>query len=193
MPESTQNNTKNASYAKFKKGAYFFVAPYGTTLPTDNSTDLDASFKNMGFMGDGGFAFSNSSSTNTGRDANGDAIATSAGEVEKTLQCVFRELKAAGLRVVYGQENVTDENGVLTVHDKGPNSEVYSGVIEALLADGRKDRKVIPQMVPNQLGSETMSYTELVGKDMTFAVLLDGDLGDYYVDYIDSTETSKGE
>lgn len=189
----TSNNTKNASYAKFKKGSYFFIAPYGTTLPTDNTTDLDQGFKNMGFMGDGGFTFSNSSTTNTGRDANGDAIATSAGEVEKTLNCVFRELKADGLKVVYGQDNVTDANGVLTVHDKGPNSEVYSGVIEALLADGRKDRKVIPQMVPNQLGNETMSYTELVGKDMTFAVLLDGTLGDYYVDYIDSTESQKTE
>ena len=185
----TSNNTKNASYAKFKKGSYFFIAPYGTTLPTDNTTELDQGFKNMGFKGDGGCTVSNSSTTNTGRDAHGDALATSAGEVEKTLNCVFRELKADGLKVVYGQDNVTDADGVLTVHDKGPNSEVYSGVIEALLADGRKDRKVIPQMVPNQLGSETMSYTELVGKDMTFAVLLDGTLGDYYVDYIDSTET----
>lgn len=187
----TKNSTKNTGYAKFKPGSYFFVAPYGTDLPTDNTTELDEAFKNMGFMGDGGFVFSNSSSTNTGRDANGDAIATSSGEIEKTMQCVFRELKADGLKVVYGSENVTDANGVLTVHDKGPSSEVYSGVIEALLADGRKDRKVIPQMVPNQLGSETMSYTELVGKDMTFSVLLDGELGDYYVDYIDSTETTK--
>lgn len=188
----TNNNSKNASYAKFKKGSYFFIAPYGTTLPTDNKTELDTAFKNMGFMGNGGFTFSNSSSTNTGRDANGDAIATSAGEVEKTMQCIFRELKADGLKVVYGQDNVTDADGVLTVHDKGPNAEVYSAVIEALLADGRKDRKVIPQVVPNQLGNETMSYTELVGKDMTFAVLLDAKLGDYYVDYIDSTETSAG-
>lgn len=186
----TQNNTKNASYGKFKKGSYFFVAPYGTELPTDNSSDLDAAFKNMGFMGDGGFSFSNSSTTNTGRDSNGDAIATSAGEVEKTMNCIFRELKADGLKVVYGQDNVTDSNGVLTVHDKGPNSEVYSGVIEILLADNRKDRKVIPQMVPNQLGNETISYSDLVGKDMTFSVLLDGEIGDYYVDYIDSTETT---
>lgn len=185
----TPNNTANASYGKFKKGAYFLVAPYGTTLPTDNSAELDAAFKNMGFMGDGGFSFSNSSTTNTGRDSNGDAIATAAGEVEKTMNCIFRELKADGLKVVYGQDNVTDADGVLTVHDKGPNSEVYSGVIEILLADGRKDRKVIPQMVPNQLGNETISYSELVGKDMTFAVLLDGTIGDYYVDYIDSTET----
>lgn len=189
----TQNSTKNTGYAKFKPGAYFFIAPYGTTLPTDNTSQLDEAFKNMGFMGDGGFTFSNSSSTSTGRDANGDAIATSAGEIEKNLQCVFRELKADGLKVVYGQGNVTDEDGVLTVHDKGPNSELYSGVIEALLADGRKDRKVVPQMVPNQLGSETMAYNELVGKDMTFSVLMDGELGDYYVDYIDSTETKAGE
>lgn len=188
-----QNNTKNAGYAKFKTGAYFFIAPYGTALPTDNTTELNEAFENMGFMGDNGFTFGNSSSTSNGLDANGDSIATSAGEVQKTMNCIFRELKAAGLKVVYGKNNVTDENGVLTVHDKGPNSDVYSAVLEILLADGRKDRKVVPQCVPNQLGDETVAYTELVGKDMTFAVLLDPTLGDYYVDYIDSTETKKAE
>nr|DAR28307.1 MAG TPA: tail protein [Caudoviricetes sp.] len=188
MP-TTQNNTKNVSYGKFKAGAYFFIAPYGTALPTDNTTELNAAFLNMGFMGDGGFTFSNSSSTNTGYDANGDAIATSAGEIEKTMNCIFREIKEATMAVVYGQANATDATGTLTVYDKGPNSEVYSAVIEILLADGRKDRKVVPQCVPNQLGDETVNYSELVGKDVTFSVLLDGTLGAYYVDYIDSTET----
>ena len=43
MP-TTQNNTKNVSYGKFKTGAYFFIAPYGTALPPNNPTDLtDAS------------------------------------------------------------------------------------------------------------------------------------------------------
>lgn len=187
-----QNSTKNVSYGKFKPGAYFFIAPYGTTLPTDNSSELNEAFKNMGFMGDGGFTFSNSVSTSTGYDANGDSIATSSGEVTKTLNCVFREVKADGLKVCYGDDAVTDQKGVLTVHDRGPNEAKKSAVLEILLSDGRKDRKVIPQLVPNQLGSETIAYNSLVGKDMTFQILKDGELDDYMVDYIDSTETQAG-
>ena len=189
----TNNNTANVSYGKFKTGAYFFVAPYGTALPTDNTTELNAAFLNMGFLGDDGLVFSNDSSTNTGYDANGDSIATSAGEVTKTMALTFREIKEDTMAVVYGSGNVTDEDGVLTVHDKGPNSGFYSGVAEILLGDGRKDRKVIPRFSPNQLGEETLVYSSLVGKPLTCAVVKDATLGDYYVDYIDSTETTAGE
>ena len=97
------------------------------------------------------------------------------------------------MAVVYGSGNVTDEDGVLTVHDKGPNSGFYSGVAEILLGDGRKDRKVIPRFSPNQLGEETVVYSSLVGKPLTCTVVKDATLGDYYVDYIDSTETTASE
>lgn len=189
----TNNNTANVSYGKFKTGAYFFVAPYGTALPTDNTTELNAAFLNMGFLGDDGLVFSNDSSTNTGYDANGDSIATSAGEVTKTMALTFREIKEDTMAVVYGSGNVTDVDGMLTVHDKGPNSGFYSGVAEILLGDGRKDRKVIPRFSPNQLGEETIVYSALVGKPLTCSVVKDATLGDYYVDYIDSTETTASE
>lgn len=35
---STTNNTANVSVGKGKSGGYFFLAPAGTTLPTDNTT-----------------------------------------------------------------------------------------------------------------------------------------------------------
>ena len=119
---STANNTENVSYGKFKPGGYFFVAPYGTTLPTDNTSALDPAFLNMGFLSDDGITFDSSVSTNTGQDANGDTIATSAGAPEKSFQTTFREIKKDTMAVVYGLDNVTDEDGVLTVHDKGPNN-----------------------------------------------------------------------
>ncbi len=188
---STANNTANVSYGKFKSGGYFFAAPYGTTLPTDNTTALDPAFLNLGFLGDDGIVLDNSVTTSNGLDANGDTIASSAGAPTKTMAVTLREIKEASMAAVYGSGNVTDEDGLLTVHDKGPNNGVYSVVAEILLKDGRKDRKVIPQCSPNQLGSETINYNSLVGKPLTWAIMLDDDLGDYMVDYIDSTETEK--
>ena len=188
----TQNNTKNVSYGKFKTGAYFFVAPYGTTLPTDNSTPLDPAFKNMGFMGDDGFSFDNSVTTNTAQDANGDTIASDSAAPTKTMTTTFREIKKDSMAVVYGSANVTDEGGVLTIHDKGPNNETLSAVIEILLKDGRKDRKVIESCSPNQLGSESIVYNSLVGKQLTWSISKGETTGDYMVDYVDSTETQAG-
>lgn len=186
---STQNNTANVSYGKFKSGGYFFLAPAGTVLPTDNSTPLAATFLNMGFLGDDGVNFSDSSSTETAYDANGDSIATSQGEIEKTFTVTFREIKKNSLAVLYGSANVTDANGKLTVHDKGPNSATYVGVFEILLKDGRKWRRIVPQCQPGELGDQTIAYNELVGREITMTALLDSTSGSYYIDYIDSTET----
>lgn len=186
---STANSTANVSYGKFLSGGYFFLAPSGTTLPTDNTTPLDAAFLNMGFLGDDGVNFSDSSSTENAYDANGDSIATSQGEIEKTFTVTFREIKKDSLAVLYGSANVTDANGKLTVHDKGPNDATYVGVFEIRLKDGRKWRRVVPQCQPGELGDQTIVYNELVGRELTMAALLDSTSGSYYIDYIDSTET----
>lgn len=185
---STANSTANVSYGKFLTGGYFFMAPAGTTLPTDNTTALDAAFLNIGFLGDDGVNFSDSSSTENAFDANGDAIATSQGEIEKTFTVTFREIKKDSLAVLYGSANVTDADGVLTVHDKGPNSATYVAVFEIRLKDGRKWRRVVPQCQPGELGDQTIVYNELVGRELTMAALLDSTSGSYYIDYIDSTE-----
>lgn len=186
---STANSTANVSYGKFLSGGYFFLAPAGTTLPTDNTTPLDAAFLNMGFLGDDGVNFSDSSSTENAFDANGDSIATSQGEIEKTFTVTFREIKKDSLAVLYGSANVTDADGKLTVHDKGPNDATYVGVFEIRLKDGRKWRRVVPQCQPGELGDQTIVYNELVGRELTMAALLDSTSGSYYIDYIDSTET----
>lgn len=188
MP-STANNTANVSVGKGKSGGYFFLAPSGTTLPTDNSTTLDAAFLNMGFLGDDGAVFSDSSSTDTYYDLNGDSIETSNGEIEKTFTVTFREIKKDSLAVINGTANVTDTEGKLTVHDKGPNDATYVGVFEFLLKNGRKWRRVVPQCKPGELGDMTIVYNELVGREITMAALLDATTGDYYIDYYDSTET----
>ena len=186
---STANNTANVSVGKGKSGGYFFLAPAGTALPNDNSTPLAATFLNMGFLGDDGAVFSDSSSVDTYYDLNGDAIETSNGEIEKTFTVTFREIKKDSLAVLYGTANVSDPTGKLTVHDKGPNDATYVGVFEFLLKNGRKWRRVVPQCKVGELGDMTIVYNELVGREITMTALLDATKGGYYIDYYDSTET----
>ena len=187
---STPNNTQNVSYGKGVAGGYFFLAPYGSTAPTDNTTTLDAAFLNMGYLGDDGITFSDSSDTENGQDLNGDTIATSTGGVEKTFTVVLREIKKDTLAVINGSANVTDEDGVLTAKDKGPNTDTYAAAFELLLKDGRKWRRYVPQCKVGELGDMTVSYSELVGREITMTALKDATADAYYVDYIDSTETS---
>ena len=68
---------------------------------------------------------------------------------------------------------------------------MLSAVLEILLKDGRKDRKVIEQCSPNQLGSESIVFSSLVGKPLTWSIMKGKTTGDYITDYVDSTETQK--
>lgn len=172
------------------QGGYFFLAPLGTGLPTDNTSALDEEYKNMGYLGDDGIVFSDSSDSESAFDLNGDAIATSNGSIEKTFTVVFREIKADTLRVMMGEDNVTDSAGVIEAHDRGPNEATYAGVFELLLKDGRKWRRIVPQCKVGELGDMTITYSELVGREVTMSALKDSATGSYYIDYIDSTETA---
>lgn len=186
---STANNTKNVSVGKGVAGGYMFVAPTGTTLPTDNSTALDAAYLNVGYLGDDGITFSDSSETDSFFDLNGDTIETSNGSIEKSFTVTLREIKKDSLALIYGSNNVTDQTGKLTAHDKGPNDASYVVVFELLLKNGRKWRRVGPQCKLGELGDMNVVYSDLVGREITMSVLKDATTGDYWTDFYDSTET----
>lgn len=189
---STKNSTANVSVGKGAAGGYAFYAPYGTELPTTQDAELNEAFLNLGFINEDGVTFTDDSSSETIPDMNGDAIATQQGAITKTLAFFVAEVKADTLKFQYGSTNVTDATGTVTVHDKGPNAETYSLVFDFRLKDGRKERCVVPQCTQAELGELVYNYQTLVGRTVTMNALLDSSLGDYYVRYIDSTETSAG-
>lgn len=187
---STPNNTINVSVGKGVTGGYMFVAPQGSALPADFDAELDAAFLNVGYLGDDGIVFSDSSSNDSFYDLNGDSIETSASEIEKTFTVTFREIKKDTLAILVGSTNVTDADGKLTAHDKGPNDAAYSVVFELLLKNGRKWRRVVPNCKLGELGDMTVVSTELLGREVTMSALKDATTGDYYTDYYASTETT---
>lgn len=192
MP-STPNNTANVSTGKGVQGGYMFVAPAGTALPTDNSTALAETYLNVGFLGEDGLSFADSSDVTAFFDMNGDTVDSSNGSIEKSFTTTLIEIKKDSLALIYGKDNVTDADGVVTVHDKGPNGATYVVVFELLLKNGRKLRMIGPQVKLGELGDMTFNYSELVGREITMSVLKDADTGDYWTWYLDSTETTKSE
>lgn len=189
MAATGKADTANISVGKGVAGGYMFVAPAGTALPEDNKTELDTKFVNMGYLGEDGISFSDSSSNDKFVDMNGDTIGTTAGEVEKSFTVKFNEVKKDSWAVIYGKENVTDSQGVLKVVDNGPTEEEHVAVFELLLKNGRKWRRIVPRMKLGETGDWSVVYSELVAREATFTALKDGANG-YYVDYIDSTETT---
>ena len=193
MAEATTNQTGNVSVGKGADGAYAWIAPYGTALPTDNTSAPGAGFRVLGFIDENGVTFSDSSNSTTHNDMSGNAIATSSGAVSKTASMTWVELKKATLDLVYGADNVTDADGVIDYVDKGPDSTLWSIVYDFLLDGGRKYRVIVPQCKLGELGDMTVNYQTLIGRQTTMNVLYDPDVEGYYHGIVDSTETSASE
>ena len=189
MAEATTNQTGNVSVGKGAAGAYAWIAPYGTELPTDNTTALATGYKVLGFIDENGVTFSDATSPTDYNDMSGDSIATTPGAVTKTAAFVPVELKKTTLDLIYGAANVEDADGVIEYTDKGPDQTLWTIVFDFVLGGSRKWRVVVPQCRLKEMADLTINYQTLVGRQNTMAVLYDSGIGGYYKGYLDSTET----
>lgn len=192
MAESTTNNAANVSAGKGVKGGYIFSAPTGTTLPTDIETTLDPEFKCLGFISDEGYVESVSEDTNDITDMNGDLMDSSNSNRVESAQVTFAEIKAETLKRQYGDKNVTDEDGLISVKHNSDSHPTFAYVLELVLKNSRRWRKVVPMGQSSELDDLTIASTELCQRPITIKYLTD-EQGNTCYDYYQSTETEKTE
>lgn len=192
MAESTTNNAANVSAGKGVKGGYIFSAPTGTTLPTDIETTLDPAFKCLGFISDEGYVESVSEDTNDITDMNGDLMDSSNSNRVESAQVTFAEIKAETLKRQYGEKNVTDEDGLISVKHNSDSHPTFAYVLELVLKNSRRWRKVVPMGQSSELDDLTIASTELCQRPITIKYLTD-EQGNTCYDYYQSTETEKAE
>lgn len=180
------NSTQNVSVGKGVVGGYLFAAPSGTTLPNDYSTALGDAFINLGYVTDDGATFSTDAESSTFKDLNGDDIATSNGGRTRTLNVQLAEVKADTLKEVFGQSAVTVGNGGdITIAHNNNDMPHRVIVMELVLRNGRKWRRVLPDAQITEWGDLTVLYSDLVAFDITFT--LNGETPIY--DYIQAPVT----
>lgn len=185
------NNTANVSVGKGVVGGYFFTAPIGTALPTDYSTSLNGAFVNVGYLSDEGITYSQDADNSDFNDLNGDQIASSMSSKTRTLGLQFVEVNDTVMKEVFGQSNVTvDGSGNMSIKHNNDPMNHRSGVIEAVLRDGRRWRRVIPDMMVTEWDDTTIVSSELVMFPVTYTLYADA-TGNYVYDYIQSTEDSE--
>lgn len=187
--EYTANSTDNVSSTKGVRGGYCFVAPLGTTLPTDYSTALPSAFKCLGFISEDGYVETVDSDSEDITDMNGDLMDSPQTSRVESATLTLAEIKAMTLKLMYGDENVTDKAGVITVKHNGNSSGTWAVVLELLLKNNRKWRKVVPLFQCSELGDMTLAVGELAARELTAKYLTD-ESGNTCYDYIQSTETS---
>ena len=188
MAETNTNNQANVSAGKGVKGGYIFSAPVGTALPTDIKSKLDPAFKCLGFISEDGYAEDIDEDSDDIVDMNGDVMDSTNGSRVESAQFTLAEIKADTLKRQYGEKNVTDENGVICVKHNSDSHDTFSYVLELVLKNGRRWRKVVPAGKSSELDSLNIAGSELCQRALTMKYLTD-DAGNTCYDYYESTET----
>ena len=90
--------------------------------------------------------------------------------------------------VQYCEKNVTDADGIITVKHNGDSVTTSAYVLELILKNGRRWRKVVTKGPSSELDDLTIAVGELCARALTMKYLTD-EQGNTCYDYFESTET----
>ena len=165
----------NATEVTTGKLGGVFRAPAGTTLPTDATTTLASTFKNIGEVSEDGITKSYSYESEEIKNMNGAVVLTV--QTSKNVSFAFKDislLNIDAMKAVYGADNVTGtlaDGLAIQENDDEPEEAVY--VLDLVCSDGTLHRTVIPRGKISDIGDIVYKNNEAAGYDLTLACLND--------------------
>ena len=181
---STTNDASNVSFGKPKATGAVYIAPSGTTLPTDGTTALAAAYKSMGYISEDGYVQSIETDTEEVKAWGGDTVLTAQSSYSETHTVNFIETKLDTLKAIYGSSNVTEANNLITVHSTGKELDECVLVIEIALTGGRVRRIVVPRAkLVDRSGDITFADSDAIAYPAKFAASPHSN-GDYHIEFI---------
>ena len=175
----TKQSSANVTFSKpgtsTNKSGYIWVAPLGTTVPTDATTELNTAFVGLGYLSEDGLT--EPAAYTAGDDivaAGGDTVAQADPTFSKTWTGTCIEaLNEDLLKVAYGSDNVTvidateSTDGTITVKEQAGDLEHHVIVIDEMLKGGRKRRNVMADATFLITGDISHVHTALVNFEFT--------------------------
>lgn len=160
-----------------------YKAPLGTPLPTDATTPLADAFTEGGYIGEDGVTMNIDRNTEKIRAWGGSVVKVIQTEYGVTLNWEFLEFSADVLKSVFGEQNVSETDGAITVRIN--DQTLPSEVIVLEIEDGDDwIRVVAPE---GQLGTEggeyTFVHTDVIRFPVTCEALKDDQSGDNVLMY----------
>lgn len=176
MPDTNLNSAANVSAGKPKPTGAIHVAPVGTTLPTTATATLNSAFGCVGYVSDSGMTITITRTVETIKAWGGDTVGTPQTEFEEAFKFTLIEaLKAEVLKVVYGDDNVSETTGLRTITSNSKELEAHSWVIDTVMSNGKARRIVVPSAKVTEIGDITYADSDPISFDLTITATPDSD------------------
>lgn len=129
-----------------------YVAPIGTTVPTDATADLAEAFVGLGYVAEAGWSENSNRETADIKAWGGDTVLKPVTSYDETYSFGLLQTNKAVLEFVYGKANVTVTGDNIAVLHNAKDLPHQVIVIETAMSDGRIKRKVIPDGQITEMG-----------------------------------------
>lgn len=150
-------------------GAAVFAAPLGTALPTSATASLNGAFVDLGWVSEDGVTNSITRDVTRHKAWGGETVKTTQDNYDETVQFALLESSANVLGVVYGDNNVTESSGAITVEHSSLQLTRQSFVIDFIDGD-RVGRIVIKEGLVTEIGDVRYSHRDMTMYDITVDV-----------------------
>lgn len=174
-------DVSNVTAGKPNTSGAIYCAPFGTTLPTNTTASLNASFEDMGYAAEDGVTNTNSPETEVLRAWGGDVVLTVQQSKDDTFKIKLIEaLNDDVLKVIYGSTNVTSTTEGFKVEATADEAEAYSWVIDMVMRGNTNKRIVIPNAKVTEVGDIVYADNEAVGYEITLTCMPDSSGVNHY-------------
>lgn len=184
------NTVNNVAVGKPAVAGAVWVAPLGSTIPTNATTALASAYKCVGYISEDGATNSFDADTTEIKAWGGDTVYSGQNGKTVTWQMTMIEItNVDALKTVFGSDNVSgDKANGITVNINNSEPEEKIVVIDTILRDAIK-RIVLPDAKVTEVGDITYTDDEVVGLETTFTAMPDAS-GNMQYEYIVATPTA---
>jgi len=180
------NDSSKVSFGKPKSIGAIFVAPIGTTLPTNATSSLDAAFENMGYANEDGLVNGVETDTEDVNEWGGELVLSEQSSFKEMFTVNLIETKESVLKLYYGDDNVeVDGSGNIAVRVNSKTLPEVSVVFELVLHGNRVKRIVIERAkIADRSAEINYQKGEAIAYPAVFTALPSTVDGDSHKEYI---------